>query len=49
MAKKIEDAIRYYEQHRSCGDPKEVKNDAANIFADSYEEYLALWDHLEKI
>ena len=49
MAKKIEDAIRYYEQHRGCGDPKEVKNDAANIYADSYEEYLTLWDHLEKI
>lgn len=49
MATKIENAIRYYEQYRGCGNPKDIKNDAANIFADSYEEYLILWDHLEKI
>ena len=49
MAKKIEEAIRYYEKHKECGAPKEIKNDAANIFAGSYEEYLILWDRLENI
>lgn len=47
MEKKIEEAIRYYENHKGCGDPKRIKNDAANIFADSYEEYCTLWDRLE--
>lgn len=49
MEKKINEAVRYYEQHKGCGDPKQIKNDAANIFAGNYEEYLTLWDHLEKI
>ena len=27
---------------------EQLRNDAANIFADSYEEYMAIWDALQK-
>lgn len=49
MEKKINNAIRYYLMYRHYGNPTSVKNDAANYFADSYEEYLILWDHLKKL
>lgn len=48
MEKKIKNAISYYLKYRHYGDSTSVKNDAANIFADSYEEYLILWEHLNK-
>lgn len=48
MDKKIKNAISYYLKHRHYGDDTRIKNDAANYFADSYEEYLILWDQLKK-
>lgn len=49
MEKNINAAIRYVEQHRGDGDPMEIKNDAANIYADSYEEYCTIWNHLDRM
>ena len=48
MEQKINNAISYYLKFRHYGDCNRIKNDAANYFADSYEEYLILWDHLKK-
>lgn len=42
---KIAKATAYVAAHSSDYDPK---NDAANIYADSYEEYLAIWNAFEK-
>lgn len=49
MENKIKDAISYYLRNRHRGDDASIKNDAANIFADNYEEYLILWGHLTKV
>ena len=48
MEKKIHNAISYYLKYRHYGDSTKVKNDAANYFADSYDEYLILLEHLKK-
>jgi hypothetical protein len=48
MEKKIHNAISLFLQLRHSKDDKSAKKDAANYFADSYEEYLALLDHLDK-
>lgn len=49
MKAKINNAIQYVQQNRNCGDLQEVKNDAANIFADSFEEYNEIWRHLDNL
>lgn len=49
MDRKIKNATSYYFKYRLFGDHNSVKNDAANYFADSYEEYLILWDHLRNL
>lgn len=48
MEKKIHNAISIFMQWRHSMDDKAAKNDAANYFADSYEEYLILWNHLDE-
>lgn len=48
MDKKILNAISYFLQYRHPYDPEEFKKVAANYFADSYEEYLILLNHLKK-
>lgn len=45
MEKKILTTTSYYLQFRHDGATRE---DAANYFADSYEEYLVLLNHLKK-
>lgn len=40
---KIRNAIEYVMEH---GVTKESVNDACNIYADSYEEYMTLWEYL---
>ena len=42
---KIQKAAEYVAVHRNDEDPI---NDAANIFADSYEEYMTIWHALMK-
>ena len=49
MKVKINKAIQYVQQNRSNGDLNEIKNEVANIFADSYEEYDEIWRHLENL
>lgn len=46
---KITCAIKYVREHidELGGNVSEIKNDAANIFADDYEEYLAVWRALD--
>ena len=36
----IELAIAYVDEH---GNTDEVKNDAANLYSSSYEEYMEIW------
>lgn len=47
----IEEKIRRAENHVSIYSPvdgtKTAMNDAANIYADSYEEYMEIWDALQ--
>lgn len=56
---KIDDAINYIRQCRAyceqCGeqitddDEAMFKNDAANIFSESYEEYCIIWNSLLEV
>ncbi len=46
MTEKIKKAVEYVKAHEVNDD---IKNDAANIFADSYNEYLKIWEELEKL
>lgn len=43
---KITAAIRYCEQF---GTDTETRNDASNIFADSYDEYVKIWEALASL
>lgn len=42
----IELAIVYVSTH---GNTEEVKNDAANIYASNYEEYLEIWEAVKNL
>ena len=48
MEKKIHNAISFFLQRRHSKDDEVAKNDAANYFADTYDEYLILWNHLNE-
>lgn len=48
MKKKIQNAISYYRRYRHFGDSNAVMKEAANYFADSYEEYILILDHLKR-
>lgn len=39
-------AIEYVIAH---GSTEEIKNDAANIYASNYEEYLAIWEAIKNL
>ena len=45
---KIQKAKEYVAKLEGTRDDKELRNDAANIFADSYKEYLTIWDALQE-
>ena len=50
MESKISAAINYVLDHIGPGaEETMVKNDAANIFSSSYNEYLEIWEALNKI
>ncbi len=61
MDEKIKNAIAYvckersYYEERNClaeisdRDDMSIKNDAANIFGDSYEEYDIIWNALLEV
>ena len=42
----IELATAYVSTH---GNTEEVKNDAANIYASNYEEYLKIWEAVKNL
>ena len=42
----IELAIAYAAAH---GNTKEAKNDAANIYSSSYEEYMKIWTAIKAL
>ena len=42
----IELAIAYVSAHSNT---EEAKNDAANIYASNYEEYLAIWEAVKNL
>lgn len=44
---KIQKAIDYVAKREGTHDAKELRNDAANIYADNYEDYLVIWEALE--
>lgn len=61
MEEKIKKATEYVRKERidyetrnrlaeiSDGDDLSIKNDAANIFGSSFDEYMAIWDALEDV
>ena len=50
MESKIKAAAIYVRDHVGPGtDETMVKNDAANIFSSSYNEYLKIWEALNNI
>lgn len=50
MEFKINAAIAYVQKHIGTGaDKTMVKNDAANIFSSSYNEYMKIWEVLNNI
>ena len=50
MKFKINAAIAYAQEHIGTGaDETMAKNDAANIFSSSYNEYMKIWEVLNNI
>lgn len=45
---KIQKAQAYVKKLEGTKDAKELRNDAANIFADSYDDYQRIWIALGK-
>lgn len=45
---KIQKAKEYVAKLEGIVIAEELRNDAANIFADSYEDYMAIWLALRK-
>lgn len=48
IIEKIQKATEYVARLEGTQDAQSLRNDAANIFADSYEEYIAIWDALRE-
>ena len=44
---KIQNAKEYVAKLEGIQEVRSLQNDAANIFADNYEEYMAIWDALQ--
>ena len=47
IKEKIEAAKAHVAKLEGIQEAKSLQNDAANIFADSYEEYMAIWCALQ--
>lgn len=45
---KIQKAKAYVLKLDGIQDARSLRNDAANIFADSYEDYMSIWTALEQ-
>ena len=44
---KIQKAMAYVKNWEGTVDERQLRNDAANIFADNYEDYMYIWDALK--
>lgn len=44
---KIRMAANMVAMYEDTRDFKELRNDAANIYADNYEEYMTIWNALQ--
>ena len=44
MGEKIRKALDYVAEHKDTDGLVMAKNDAANLFADSFDEYMMIWD-----
>ena len=50
MKSKIASAIAYVKSHIEHGaDSTEVKNNAANIYSSSFDEYIKIWEAIKNI
>ena len=47
IKEKIEAAKAHVAKLEGIQESNDLQNDAANIFADSYEEYMAIWCELQ--
>lgn len=45
---KIQNAKELVAKLEGIKDAKTIRNDAANIFAESFDEYMTIWDALQK-
>ena len=45
---KIQQAKDYVAKLEGIMSAEQLRNDAANIFADNYEEYMTIWDVLQE-
>ena len=48
MEQKIHNAIAYVEAMHGA-ESKAIRNDAANIFAGTFDEYMLIWDALDDL
>lgn len=46
---KIQKARAYVAKLEGIQDAKSLRNDAANIYADTFEEYCTIWDALREV
>lgn len=46
---KIQKAQEYVSKLKGTVSDEQLRNDAANIFADNFEEYQAIWDALHSV
>ena len=49
MKEKITAAADYVAKFSGTMSAEEIRNDAANIFADNYEEYMTIWSALGRV
>lgn len=48
IKEKIQNATEYVAKFKGTMDATVIQNDAANIFADNYEDYMAIWRALQE-
>lgn len=49
MGEKIIKALNYVSEHKDVDGLTTARNDAANIFAENFDEYMMIWDAFEII
>lgn len=49
IEEKIQQAKELVARMKGIKDATTIRNDAANIFAESFEEYMTIWDALQGV